>query len=57
MYLHLVIMWCPWLHLYFMYSSLETIAEEIEDPFGNDANDVPTDKIALNIHKHITEIL
>lgn len=37
--------------------SLELIAEEIEDPFGGDPNDVPTDKIAGNIKTHITEIL
>ncbi|HOA38108.1 MAG TPA: bestrophin family protein [Flavihumibacter sp.] len=37
--------------------SLELIAEEIEDPFGGDPNDVPTDKIADNIKKHVTEIL
>ncbi len=43
--------------IFYVLASLETIAEEIEDPFGNDANDVPTDKIALNIHKHINEIL
>ncbi|MFT4023935.1 MAG: bestrophin family protein [Flavihumibacter sp.] len=37
--------------------SLELIAEEIEDPFGGDPNDVPTDKIADNIKTHVTEIL
>jgi predicted membrane chloride channel (bestrophin family) len=31
--------------------SLELIAEEIKDPFGNDDNDVPTGKVALNIQK------
>ena len=31
--------------------------EEIEDPFGGDANDIPTDKIAENISLHIAEIL
>jgi len=43
--------------VFFVLASLELIAEEIEDPFGNDDNDVPTDKIALNIHKHIAEII
>ena len=38
--------------IFYVLASLELIAEEIEDPFGSDANDVPTDKIALNIHKH-----
>ena len=43
--------------IFYVLASLETIAEEIEDPFGNDANDVPTDKISLNIHKHISELI
>jgi putative membrane protein len=38
-------------------ASLELIAEEIEDPFGGDENDVPTEKIAQNIHKNVWEIL
>jgi putative membrane protein len=38
-------------------ASLELIAEEIEDPFGRDANDLPTEKIASNIRLHIEEIL
>jgi len=43
--------------IFYVLASLETIAEEIEDPFGNDENDVPTDKIALNIHNHIAELI
>lgn len=43
--------------VFYVLASLELIAEEIEDPFGGDENDVPTDKIAGNIHKHIAEIL
>ncbi|CAN5341718.1 bestrophin family ion channel [soil metagenome] len=43
--------------IFYVLASLELIAEEIEDPFGNDENDVPTDKIALNIHKHIAELI
>ena len=43
--------------IFYVLGSLEIIAEEIEDPFGNDANDVPTDKIALNIYKHIGELI
>jgi putative membrane protein len=38
-------------------ASLELIAEEIEDPFGTDENDLPTNKIAENIKKHIEEII
>jgi len=41
----------------YVLASLELIAEEIEDPFGGDANDVPTEKIAANIRKNIEEIL
>jgi putative membrane protein len=45
--------------LFVMYalSSLEIIAEEIEEPFGTDANDLPTDKIAENIGKQVLELL
>ena len=42
---------------FYVLASLELIAEEIEDPFGNDANDLPTEKISENIKKHIEEIL
>jgi len=42
--------------IFYVLASLELIAEEIEDPFGDDENDVPTAKIADNIHKHIEEI-
>jgi putative membrane protein len=38
-------------------ASLEIIAEEIEDPFGGDENDVPTDKLASNIQLHVAEII
>ena len=43
--------------IFYVLASLELIAEEIEDPFGNDANDLPTQKIAENIKKHVEEIL
>jgi putative membrane protein len=43
--------------IFYVLASLEIIAEEIEDPFGNDENDVPTDKLAHNIHRHVAEIL
>ncbi|ULQ52919.1 bestrophin family protein [Flavihumibacter fluvii] len=43
--------------VFYVLASLELIAEEIEEPFGGDANDVPTEKIAENIRVHITEIL
>jgi putative membrane protein len=38
-------------------ASLELIAEEIENPFGTDANDLPIDQICHNIRKHVSEIL
>ncbi|WP_316808667.1 bestrophin family protein [Pedobacter agri] len=41
----------------YVLASLELIAEEIEDPFGYDPNDLPVDQISNNIEKHIEEIL
>lgn len=43
--------------VFYVLASLELIAEEIEDPFGGDENDVPTDKIVVNIQRNISEIL
>jgi len=43
--------------VFYVLASLELIAEEIEDPFGKDANDLPTDTICENIRKHVGEIL
>ncbi|HEY0046203.1 MAG TPA: bestrophin family ion channel [Flavobacterium sp.] len=43
--------------IFYVLASLELIAEEIEDPFGNDANDLPTAKIADNIRRHVAELL
>nr|WP_294943852.1 bestrophin family ion channel [uncultured Mucilaginibacter sp.] len=40
----------------FVFASIELIAEEIEDPFGFDANDLPVDNICENIEKHVGEI-
>lgn len=42
--------------IFYVLASLELIAEEIEDPFGEDANDLPTTKLAANIKKHVEEI-
>jgi putative membrane protein len=41
----------------YAFASLELIAEEIENPFGTDADDLPIDQICANIKKHVTEIL
>ena len=43
--------------IFYVFASLELIAEEIEDPFGSDDNDVATEMIAMNIHKHVNELL
>ena len=43
--------------VFYVLGSLELIAEEIEDPFGKDSNDLPMEKIAGNIEKHIAEII
>lgn len=43
--------------IFYVLASLELIAEEIEEPFGFDANDLPMDKISQNIEKHVGEIL
>ncbi|HWR93672.1 MAG TPA: bestrophin family ion channel [Flavobacterium sp.] len=43
--------------IFYVLASLELISEEIEDPFGNDENDLPTQKISENIKKHIEELL
>lgn len=41
----------------YVLASLELIAEEIENPFGEDANDLPVEQICNNIEKHVNEIL
>jgi ion channel-forming bestrophin family protein len=42
--------------LFYILASLELIAEEIEDPFGTDANDLPTDGLSMTIQKNLIEI-
>ena len=41
----------------YILASLELLAEEIENPFGEDANDLPVDTICQNIKKNVDEIL
>ena len=41
----------------FVLMSVELIAEEIEDPFGRDLNDLPTDELAAKIKANMDEIL
>lgn len=43
--------------VYYVLMSLELIAEEIEDPFNNDENDIPMESIAQNIGRNIDLIL
>ncbi len=45
------------LFVFYAFAGLELIAEEIEDPFGKEDNDLPTDFIAENIKKNLTEII
>lgn len=43
--------------VFYAFASIEVIAEEIEDPFGTDANDLPTDTIYDTIRSNLKEIL
>ncbi len=43
--------------IFYVLASLQIIAEEIEDPFGDDTNDIPTNKLAVSIKNQVEEIL
>lgn len=43
--------------VFYVLASLEVIAEEIEDPFGADANDLPLDRMCETVRKSLKEIL
>jgi ion channel-forming bestrophin family protein len=43
--------------IFYFFVSLELISEEIEDPFGTDSNDLPTDDICATIKQNVIEIL
>jgi ion channel-forming bestrophin family protein len=43
--------------VFYVLASIELIAEEIENPFGTDANDLPFNQICKNLQKHISEII
>ncbi|MDF2437122.1 MAG: hypothetical protein K0Q95_1498 [Bacteroidota bacterium] len=45
------------LFVFYAFASLELIAEEIEDPFGHEQNDLPTDEIANTIKKNLNEMI
>lgn len=51
--------WCALITVFTFYAfaSLEMIAEEIEDPFGTDSNDLPTDDLAKTIRKNVEGIV
>ena len=42
--------------VFYVLMSLEVLAEEIEDPFNNEENDLPMDMIAQNIERNVTRI-
>ncbi len=43
--------------VFYAFASIEVIAEEIEDPFGLEPNDLPTDTICETIRTNLHEIL
>lgn len=43
--------------VFYAFASIEVIAEEIEDPFGTEANDLPTDAISDTIRANLRDIL
>ncbi|MBL7965215.1 MAG: bestrophin family protein [Flavobacteriales bacterium] len=43
--------------IFYVFASLELIAEEIEDPFGTDVNDLPMDRLSEVIARNAKEIL
>lgn len=43
--------------VFYVLASLELIAEEIEEPFGKDSNDLPLQKIGEVIGKNVQELL
>jgi ion channel-forming bestrophin family protein len=45
------------LFVFYAFASLELLAEEIEDPFGNERNDLPTDDLAQTIKRNLMEIV
>ncbi len=43
--------------VFYVLASLELIAEEIEDPFSGDTNDLPTSQLSHNIQRNVGEII
>jgi len=42
--------------VFYIFVSMEVLAEEIEDPFGRDDNDLPTDNLSEKIKENVSEI-
>lgn len=42
--------------IFYVLTSIELVADEIEDPFGGDSNDLPIEQIALKIEASVFEI-
>ncbi|MBK6354591.1 MAG: hypothetical protein IPF46_14645 [Saprospiraceae bacterium] len=43
--------------IFYIFASIELLAEEIEDPFGTEPNDLPTDQIYAIIKRDVHDIL
>ncbi|NDC40403.1 MAG: hypothetical protein EBZ77_02475 [Chitinophagia bacterium] len=43
--------------IFYVLASLEIIAEEIEDPFGNDPNDLPLERMANTIKTNVLDLI
>ena len=43
--------------LLYVLMSIELLAEEIEDPFGSDINDLPTDELSVKIEQNVRSIM
>lgn len=43
--------------VFYVLVSMEVLAEEIEDPFGDDDNDLPTDTMCERIKSNVAEVL
>lgn len=43
--------------IFYVLASLEVIAEEIEDPFGTDANDLPAETICNTIRQSVQQLI
>lgn len=42
--------------VFYVLVSMEVLAEEIEDPFGSDDNDLPTDQMCATIKRNVDEV-